>query len=233
MEKWTYALLLLGSISVPLIRSFENRVAFYSRFTHLFKGILVMMLLFIPWDVMFTRSDVWSFNYDYVLGYYFFDLPVEEWLFFMIITYCCVFIYDVLKYFFPKFYFPKTSYALTVVLALLTLTLAFLNTDRIYTFVVMYLSFILLFWQIVTKTYKTWLSYFYFMWFIGLVPFFIVNGVLTSLPVVSYNNAENLAFRIGTVPFEDAFYFISMMFIVVMVYEGSMAARSAARHKHR
>lgn len=220
MEKWTYALLMLGSISIPLIRSFENRVAFRKKWPPLFMGILVMMLVFIPWDIMFTRMGVWSFNYNYVLGFYFMDLPLEEWSFFIIVTYCCVFIYEVVRYFFPRFSYPKASYALTVVLALFTALVAFMNTDRIYTFVVMYLSSILLFWQLFTKSHKTWLSHFYLMYFIGLIPFFIVNGVLTALPVVSYNNAENLALRMGTIPVEDAFYFLSMMFITLMVYEG-------------
>ncbi len=233
MEKWTYALLLLGSIAVPLLRSFENRVAFYAKWPYLFKGILVMMLLYIPWDVIFTRMKIWSFNYDYVLGYYFLSLPVEEWLFFIIITYCCVFVYEVLRFFFPHFYFPKASYALTLILGLLTLTLAFMNTHRIYTFVVMYLSSILLFWQFFTKSHKTWLSHFYFMYFVSLVPFFIVNGVLTSLPVVSYNDSHNLGIRLFTIPIEDSFYFLSMMFITIMVYENSYGRKHSGKMKKR
>ncbi len=222
MEKWTYAILLAASIAIPLIRSFEKRVAFHRKWPHLFKGIFVMMLLFIPWDIIFTRMGVWSFNYSYVSGLYFLNLPVEEWLFFIVITYCVVFTYEVLRYFFPKFHFPKMAYAITVILGIFTASLAFLYADRIYTFIVMYLSSILLFWQIYTKSYKTWLTHFYLMYFVSLIPFFIVNGVLTSLPVVSYDNIENLAFRLGTVPFEDAFYFISMMFITIMVYENSL-----------
>ena len=39
-----------------------------------------------------------------------------------------------------------------------------------------------------------------------LVPFLIVNGFLTALPVVRYNDVENLGIRIHTIPFEDSFY---------------------------
>ena len=219
MEKWTYAILLLASLSVPLIRSFEQKVAFYRKWPELFAGILVMMLVFIPWDIVFTRMGVWSFNYRYVAGIFFLDLPLEEWLFFIIITYCCVFIYEVLKFFFPQFHFPKVAYILTILLGLFTIVTALLNTGKIYTFSVMVLTGTLLVLQLVIKSHKTWLSHFYFMYFISLIPFYIVNGVLTKLPIVSYENSENLGIRFQSIPVEDAFYLLSMMVLTLMVYE--------------
>jgi lycopene cyclase domain-containing protein len=219
MEKWTYALLLTGSILIPFIRSFETRVRFYNNWGPLFAGIFIMMLVFIPWDVVFTRMEVWSFNYNYVSGLYILDLPVEEWLFFVVIPYCCVFVYEVLKYFFPKVHYPVVSFWITLLLGLFTLVLAIVHTDRIYTFIVMGLASLLLFWQLIINSHKTWLSHFYFMFLVSLIPFFIVNGILTSFPVVSYDNTENLAIRLFTIPFEDTFYFMGMMFIVIMVYE--------------
>jgi lycopene cyclase domain-containing protein len=104
-------------------------------------------------------------------------------------------------------------------LGLFTLVLAIVNTYRMYTFIVMGLASLLLFWQLIISSHKTWLSHFYWMYLISLIPFFIVNGILTSFPVVSYDNTENLAIRLFTIPFEDSFYFLGMMFIVMMVYE--------------
>jgi lycopene cyclase domain-containing protein len=219
MGNWTYAFLLLASLSIPLIKSFEKKVAYYRKWPQLFTGILVMMLLFIPWDIAFTHIGVWAFNYQYVTGVYLLDLPLEEWLFFIIITYCCIFIYEVLKYFFPDLYFPKFSFALTLLLITLTLVTALTNTGRIYTFVVMLLTSILLTWQLVVRSYNTWLTHFYFMYFVALLPFYIVNGILTSMPVVIYDNNQNLGIRIHSIPVEDAFYFMSMMLLTLTVYE--------------
>jgi lycopene cyclase domain-containing protein len=229
MGSWTYAVLLLASVSIPLIRSFEHRIAFYSRWPELFTGILVMMLLFIPWDVAFTRMGVWYFNNEYITGIYLLNLPLEEWLFFVIITYCCVFIYEVLKYFLPGFFSPKLAFAFTALLGALTLIVAFSNMDRIYTFVVMALTAILLILQLVTRSYKTWLSHFYLMYLVGLLPFYIVNGILTSKPVVIYDNSRNLGMRIHSIPVEDALYFMSMMLLTLMVYEHMAAGRKKRR----
>ena len=60
-----------------------------------------MMLFFIPWDIYFTYHHIWHFNDEMTLGVDFLLLPLEEWLFFIIIPFCCVFIHEVLCYFFP------------------------------------------------------------------------------------------------------------------------------------
>lgn len=41
---------------------------------------------------------------------------------------------------------------------------------------------------------------------VSIVPFFVVNGLLTAIPVVIYNDTENLGLRLYTIPFEDIFY---------------------------
>jgi lycopene cyclase domain-containing protein len=56
-----------------------------------------------------------------------------------------------------------------------------------------------------------------------LIPFFLVNGILTGSwidePVVWYNNAENMSIRLGTVPADDLFYNMAMLLMSVSLYE--------------
>jgi lycopene cyclase domain-containing protein len=219
MQQWTYALLLAGSILIPLIRSFESRIYFRKYWPALFTGILVMMMVFIPWDVVFTRNGVWGFSHDHVLGLYILSLPLEEWLFFVIIPYCVVFSYEVIRYFFPKIHFPKTALWLSVLLGVGLIVLGLIHADRLYTLVVMLLTGGLLLLQPMLKTHKTWLSQYYVSYLVTLIPFFIVNGVLTALPVVWYDNTQNLGIRMGTIPVEDSAYFMAMMLMVMTVYE--------------
>jgi lycopene cyclase domain-containing protein len=48
-----------------------------------------------------------------------------------------------------------------------------------------------------------------------LIPFFIVNGILTGSfienEVVWYNNSENLGIRLFTIPIEDTIYALSLI----------------------
>ena len=219
MQQWTYALLLAGSILIPLIRSFESRIYFRRYWPALFSGIFVMMLVFIPWDVVFTRNGVWGFSHDHVLGWYILGLPFEEWLFFIIIPYCVVFSYEVIRYFFPRIHFPRTAKWLSVLLGVGLIVVGLMHAGRIYTLVVMLLAGGLLLLQPLMRNHKTWLSHYFVTYLITLIPFFIVNGVLTALPVVWYDNTQNLAIRLGSIPVEDSAYFMAMMLMVMMVYE--------------
>ncbi|MFN6039186.1 MAG: lycopene cyclase domain-containing protein, partial [Bacteroidota bacterium] len=86
----------------PLILSFDKRVAFYKKWKPLFLAISIMMIIFIPWDILKTDHGVWGFNQDYICGIYFFNLPIEECLFFVCIPYACIFIYECLNYYLKK-----------------------------------------------------------------------------------------------------------------------------------
>ncbi|HET9486859.1 MAG TPA: lycopene cyclase domain-containing protein, partial [Chryseosolibacter sp.] len=64
---------------------------------------------------------------------------------------------------------------------------------------------------------------FYFAFGVILIPFFIVNGILTGSfidePVVWYNNTENLGIRLGTVPLEDVVYGMLMLLVPITIWE--------------
>ncbi len=229
MEKLYYFILLAGSFAVPFIWSFEKKISFFRLWSALFPAIVMMMLVFVSWDIIFTARGVWYFNHDYVAGYYIMGLPVEEWLFFVVIPYCIVFSYEVIRYFMPDLKNPAIALAVNIALALVFLILGIMNTGRLYTATVMLFTSMLLFLQPFLRTHKSWLSHFFFTYIIIIIPFLLVNGALTGAfthsPVVGYNDAENLGIRLFTVPVEDAVYLMGMMLLVQMIYERIKLAR--------
>jgi len=68
------------------------------------------------------------------------------------------------------------------------------------------------------------------MYVVTLIPFFIVDGILTGsfIPgeVVFYNNAHNLGIRLGTIPVEDMVYGFLMLLMNVTWFEFFRSRRS-------
>jgi len=219
---FTYLFLDLFSISIPLSRSFEPRVKFYSNWKALIPAILIPALFFIVWDIWFTSMGVWGFNPRYLSGLDVINLPVEEWLFFICIPYACLFTYEALNYFIKKDYLRNSTKYISAVLVIILLSTALINLDKWYTAT----TFILCSWYIIYLTFinkAPYLSRFYFAYIVILVPFFIINGILTGSfiedQVVWYNNDENLGIRFGTIPVEDTFYGMLLIMMNVSVFE--------------
>jgi len=228
---FTYLLLNLFTISFPLVRSFEHRVNYVSKWRYLFPAIAITGFVFIVWDIWFTQSGVWSFNAPYLLGIYLFHLPIEEWLFFLAVPFACVFIYEVLRYFVKTDILAnlhtKISWALVVVLgALLIANFGKLYTTVCFAFTITWLLLQLLFIR------GSYMGRFYLTFLLSLIPFMIVNGVLTSLPVVMYNDAQNLGIRLYTIPVEDTMYNLSMLLMNISIYEYLMERYSATTHQN-
>lgn len=222
MGNYLYLAVNLFAISFPLIRSFEPKIRFASKWYALFPAIFITATFFLIWDHWFTAVGVWEFNPRYLLGIFIFQLPIEEWLFFITIPFACVFIYEVLIYFFPKDIFKPAGKPVVFVVIPLLLILAFSNLDKLYTSVNFFVGAFALgiHWLIFKDKY---LGRFIFAYLVHLIPFIFCNGILTGgltdEPVVIYNNAENLGIRIWTVPIEDTVYSMTLLLINVSLFE--------------
>lgn len=218
VEKYTYLLINLATIAFPLARSFEGRVRFVARWPALLVGIGVAGAVFVVWDAWFTLVGVWQFNPLYITGLHIGPLPVEEWLFFLTVPFACMFIHDCVAYFLPRLgQRGAWPMALSLALAAAWAAVGAANAQRLYT-VVTFLG--AAGWGVVyalavprQAQARFWVAFAF-----SLVPFFAVNGLLTGLPVLIYNDAENLGLRLGTIPVEDAVYGLLLLQLTHAVY---------------
>ena len=220
--KFTYLLVNLCSVAIPLAFSFEGKVQFYKKWKAFLPALLIPAALFIVWDNLFTTQGVWGFNKQYLTGIKLYNLPLEEVLFFFCIPYCCVFSYEVLNYFIKQDLLGKYARYGATILAYMLVAIAFQYSDLAYTFYtsIFTLAFLLLHLVVLKKPYWSRLV---FAYLVILVPFFIVNGILTGTgledPVVWYNDAENLGIRLLTIPVEDTIYGFLLIASNITLYE--------------
>jgi len=220
--KFTYLLVDLLSVCVPVAFSFEGKLQFYRKWKALLPAIAIPAILFLVWDSLFTANGVWGFNDRYITGIKLLNLPLEEILFFICIPYCCVFTYEVLNHFVKKDVLGKAASYAAFVLILVLSAVAFRYSDRAYTFSTSVLTALFLLAHVVFLRKPYW-SRLVFTYLVILIPFFITNGILTGTgldePVVWYNNAENLGIRMLTIPVEDTFYGFLLIGLNITVFE--------------
>ena len=93
MDKYAYLLINIFTVLGPLALSPlapANQKAFLKK---IFPSILIIAVIFIIHDIVFTDLGVWGFNYFYLTGMNIFNLPVEEVLFFICIPFGSLFIH--------------------------------------------------------------------------------------------------------------------------------------------
>jgi lycopene cyclase domain-containing protein len=219
---YTYLLVNFFSIIIPLIFSFHKKLLFHKKWIFLWPAIGISGILFILWDILYTKWGVWGFNPDYLIKITIYNLPIEEILFFICIPYSCVFTYHCFDILFKNNSLKKHEPLITYTLIFSLLIVGIFNFKQIYTSVTfiglaLFISFC--YWYLKVP----WLSNFYRAYAILLIPFLIVNGILTGTgiesPIVWYNDLENMRIRLGTIPIEDVFYGMFLILLNVFFFE--------------
>jgi lycopene cyclase domain-containing protein len=219
---YTYFLILALSLAGPLALSFDKKVAFYKKWKYVFAAMILPAIFYIVWDGYFAGEHIWFFNENYIAtktnNY---NLPIEEILFFFVVPYCCTFVYECVCTYFPKLQSTKKVDTALWALGFILVIVGFLTLKLRYTAYTSLLLAIFIF--IVLAFRKYFISFnstaFLAAYAIILIPYFIVNGFLTAIPVVTYNDTENLATRIYTIPIEDAFYGMLLVMMNIVGYE--------------
>ncbi|WP_347838211.1 lycopene cyclase domain-containing protein [uncultured Draconibacterium sp.] len=217
-----YFILLTATGIIPIALSFDKRLQFYKRWNKVLPAILLVAALYIAFDIRLTKQQVWGFNPRYLSGSNLFSLPLEEILFFIVVPYASLFLHESILEYFPKLrlnaYSTKT---LMVALLLFCLVIAIINTDKTYTFYIALKLAVVLILALISMSEIP--RSFFITFLVILLPFLLVNGILTGSfiaeEVVWYNDNENMGWRFFTIPIEDFAYAFSMIFYNLLLIE--------------
>jgi len=215
--KYEYLIFNIIVIVGPLFFGSLKKFYFLNRIKETLISISVPLIPFLVWDALVTGRH-WYFNEEYVIGIYFFGLPIEEIMFFLTVPFACIFTWEMLNRFMKgkSFTFPLEVYFIPAIFPLLSVYLFII--DKEYTalvFAALTLVFI----------YDRLLGTKFFIMkstpiYISLIIVFTVifNGYLTWRPVVTYNEYYQLGFRIITIPIEDFLFGLSLLLISTITY---------------
>lgn len=221
-QKHLYLSINLLSFIVPFIFSFYPKANFSRKWKYVLPAIAITAIVFVAWDALFTDLGVWGFNPRYISGVALLGLPIEEILFFFCIPYACLFTYFALNHLIGKDHLFAHQELITSLLIVILLVFGSYFLDKLYTGVTFLLTGLFLA-LVLLKLRVRFMGRFYFAFVVLIVPFFIVNGLLTGSfikePVVWYNNDENMGLRLGTIPLEDIVYALLMILLPITIWE--------------
>lgn len=229
--KILYLLVNFFTVFIPVIYSFHPKIKFYKTWKSFFIAAFIIALVFALWDAVFTHLGVWSFNPRYVTGIYILKLPVEEWLFFICIPFSCVFTYYCLDRFYNLAWNKGAEKLFGLVLSVLLLTTSIFFYNRLYTSAT-FISTAIICLTLLFVLKIQWFGKAVTVYALLLIPFLIVNGILTgsglSEPVVRYNSLENMGIRLFTIPVEDVFYGFELFLLNLFLYLQLQSKRNTA-----
>ncbi|KUO63734.1 hypothetical protein APF79_00570 [bacterium BRH_c32] len=213
----TYLAINILVILFPLLLSFEKKLQFYKNFKSVIPAIIISALPFIVWDDIAALRGDWGFNPEHLIGIYIFSLPLEELLFFFTIPYSITFLYETGKYYLTDKSISVNKYQIYTI-AFISVAFAFVFRDQYYTFTVLLFVPIILLMLTLIKNSLINSRYFWLFMLFTYIPFFVVNYLLTSLPIVTYSPDAIWGLRIITIPVEDFLYSFALIGFNLFLY---------------
>lgn len=217
--KSLYLLLDGFTLFCPVVLSFEKRVHYFSSWLSAFLASLIIAIPFLIWDIIFTQQGFWGFNPRYLTGIQAFGLPLEEYLFFIVVPFACTFVYEVAKYYFRSFEMALFNRILHLSIPAYGLALVLIGHIGWYTLSVEITSAVVLVFALLQSHYR----YIGIAFLLSLIPFLLVNGILTGSfieeEVVWYSEAQKVSPRLFTIPMEDVLYSFTLVVANMLVFE--------------
>jgi lycopene cyclase domain-containing protein len=219
---WYYLLVLLATGLGPALLLFLPPQRSYLKWKAYATAVLVILLIYIPWDMAFTAMGEWQFNSTYISGIWWGNLPMEEWLFFIITPWSCLFVLDSMHFHFPALQNQHRLQRMLVLTCMASIVaLLLLGEGGNYTWTASGIALALLVaeYQVPTRISATVLL----AYLVLLVPLILCNGILTGIEfwehpilnrqhielnrcIVYYHPHTISGWRIFTIPVEDLVY---------------------------
>ena len=96
VDAWQYLILLGLCAAATLPLELTGRARVYRRPAALAATLAPVAAVFAGWDLVAVRRGDWWYSARYTLGVRLLGLPLEEWLFFIVVPVCALLTYEAL-----------------------------------------------------------------------------------------------------------------------------------------
>jgi hypothetical protein len=218
-QDYWYLLILLVLAGVTLFLFIKKSIVFIMEFKYMLPAIIFSGAIFVMLKIRFLQSGLISFNENFLTGKAILALPLEEWLFLLVISFFAFSVYILVNVKFENFEKPNLFYAVSILLLIGFAYEAWFSRQKLIPFFVFFLLAIYFGYTLFRNKFKPHLTKFYISYFIVAIPFFLIKIVLNALPVILYNNDFTLGIRLIGVPVEEFANLFLLMLINITIFE--------------
>ena len=219
LKNFVTLILLLGVAFIPLLFGSGNRIRIFPKVKYFIPAIIFSGAVFLIWDNRFSQIGIWTYNPEFLSGKEILNLPWERWLYYLVISWVSLFVYEWVKIKFGSLKFDNVSLAISLVLFVLFGLLAYFSRQKLYSFFTFFLLAIYFGYTIFRNRFKSHLTDFYISFIILLIPYFLLSVIFVKLPVISYNSEYTLQFDLLQLPVENLVGFFFLLFINTTITE--------------
>ena len=218
-QNYWYLLILLALAAVTLFLFIKKSIVFIMEFKYMLPAVIFSGAIFIMLNIRFVQSGIISFNENFLIGKNILTLPLEEWLFLLIISLFAFSVYILVNVKLENFEKPNLFFAVSILLLIGFAFEAWFSRQKIVPFFIFFLLAIYFGYTLFRNRFKPHLTKFYISYFIVVIPFFLIKVLLNKLPVILYNNDFTLGIRLVDVPVEQFANLFLLMLINITVFE--------------
>jgi len=218
-QNYWYLLILLVLAGLTLFLFIKKSIVFIMEFKYMLPAVIFSGTIFIMLNIRFLQAGIISYNENFLIGKNILNLPLEEWLFLLVISLFAFSVYILVNVKFEKFEKPNLFYIISILLLVGFAYEAWFSRQKLVPFFMFFLLAIYFGYTLLRKRFKPHLTKFYISYFIVVVPFFLIKILLNILPVILYNNDFTLGIRLIGVPVEQFANLFLLMLINITIFE--------------
>lgn len=216
--KFTFLLLALGLLILPLIFHLDKKIFKEGNFKAVLGASLITAIVFSTIIVLLQIFGIVAFDVNNTVGLIFKDIPLEQYLLYFSFSFAAISVYLYINIKFPNNDLQKYSLALSNLLLGLCVAFLFFGYPKWYTLSTFATLLVLLFLiEYVGRLRFMYRAYRAFV--LMLIPFYVVYGILfwNGTLLVAKNQFTGMC--VAKIPVENHFIALSMLLVSIYMFE--------------
>lgn len=216
---YNFLLVDLFLLSIPLLLLASTKAFSTTDLKAILLPSLLSSVIFSGIATLFAFLKIWTFNAEYLLGFYYKNLPLEHYIFLFAFSLTGLSIYTFLNNKFTNNNLQRFSLSLSNLLLGLCIAFLFFAYTKWYTVVAFSVLFALIFYIEYVNHKIRFMYRFYRTYIVMLIPFYVCYGFLCNLPIIQYQFVSTTGMKLANIPLENHFYMMGMLLSVVYLFE--------------